>query len=136
MFSKPTVGRRVIVTTDWSRNMKGYADYVPRISVSTGTVVPSMPYDDVDTFRMTTGDKTFPFSVVPLDYVTSLKYDTGEKISKGQARIIQNKSWQVKSDSRKGGFYTVIQEGSFFSCNCLGFQFRRACRHINKVKAA
>jgi hypothetical protein len=136
MFTKPTIGRRVIVTMDWSRNMKGYADYVPRINTSVGTVVASMPFDDPDTFRMTTGDKIFPFSVVPLDYVTALKYDNGEKIAKGQARIIQNKSWQIKSDSRKGGMYTVTQEGNFFSCTCLGFQFHKNCRHIRKVKAA
>lgn len=136
MFSKPNIGRRVIVTTDWSRNRKGYADYVPRANTSVGTVVASMPFDDPDTFRMTTGDKFFPFSVVPLNYVTALKYDTGEKIAQGQARIVQNKSWQVKSDSRKGGFYTVTQEGNFFSCTCLGFQFHKSCRHIIKVKAA
>lgn len=136
MFSKPTIGRRVIVITDWSRNRKGYADYVPRTNTFVGTVVASMPFDDPDTFRMTTGDKIFSFSVVPLDYVTVLKYDNGEKIARVLPRIIQNKSWQVKSDSRKGGFYTVTQEGSFFSCTCLGFQFHRSCRHINKVKAA
>ena len=35
-------------------------------------------------------------------------------------------SWKVKD-------YTISFNGSFYSCNCLGYTYRRKCRHITKI---
>ncbi len=35
-------------------------------------------------------------------------------------------SWKVKD-------YTISFNGSFYSCNCLGYTYRRKCKHITKI---
>ena len=35
-------------------------------------------------------------------------------------------SWKVKD-------YTVIFNKDFYSCNCLGYTYRRSCKHITEV---
>lgn len=35
-------------------------------------------------------------------------------------------SWKVKD-------YTISFNGSFYSCNCLGYTYRRKCKHITEV---
>jgi len=135
MFAKPQVGSNVTVITDWSDLYKGYARNVPKQITHTGTVVSSANYDDPNSFRMTTGDKKFPIRVVSLDHVVSLVYDDGTKGDKRVVKKIEVTSWEIKSDSRKGGTYTVTRNGNHFACTCVGYGFRKSCRHINQVKA-
>ena len=40
--------------------------------------------------------------------------------------------WTVKSDSGKS--YTVILESSKYTCNCIGFAYRGACKHSKQIK--
>ena len=35
-------------------------------------------------------------------------------------------SWKVKD-------YTVIFDKNFYSCNCLGYTYRRKCKHITEL---
>ena len=135
MFAKPQVGSNVTVITDWSDLYKGYARNVLKQITHTGTVVSSANYDDPNSFRMTTGDKKFPIRVVSLDHVVSLVYDDGTKGDKRIIKKIEVTSWEIKSDSRKGGTYTVTRNGNHFACTCVGYGFRKSCRHINQVKA-
>lgn len=38
-------------------------------------------------------------------------------------------------DSSTGGkSYTVTFDGMYWNCECVGFGFRKDCRHINQVK--
>lgn len=41
--------------------------------------------------------------------------------------------WQVKGS--KGDQYTVEYKGGQWSCDCLGFGWRRSCKHIDTIKA-
>lgn len=134
-FAKPAVGSRITVTTA-ERDKPGiYASYVDRGPyVKSGVVVPSEKYDDFDSFRLKTDNKMYPVSVIALERVTALVYDNGE-VARMIARVQPvNKTWQVKSDSRKGGFYTVDLTNGHYSCTCQGFVYRKSCRHINNVK--
>lgn len=135
MFSKPKIGSIVTVVSDWSDLYKGYASGVPRQNQNTGTVVISAKYDDPNSFRMTTDDKTFPIRVISLDHVVSLVYDDGSKGDKRNIQKTEINVWEVKSDSRKGGTYTVTRNGGIFDCTCVGYGFRRTCRHVNQIKA-
>jgi len=46
----------------------------------------------------------------------------------------ESKQWQVDSSSGKD-FYTVkLHANGTWSCNCVGFTFRRKCRHIEELK--
>jgi hypothetical protein len=47
--------------------------------------------------------------------------DTKPKIKKSKPM-----SWKVKD-------YTVIFNKDFYSCNCLGYTYRRTCKHITEV---
>jgi hypothetical protein len=40
-------------------------------------------------------------------------------------------SWQVKSDS--GKTYTVTLESGRYTCNCIGFAYRNACKHSKQI---
>jgi hypothetical protein len=135
LFAKPTVGSNVTVTTDYSSYMRGFASGVPRTRTYQGQVVKSASYDDPLSFRMTTGDPSYPIRVVPLENVTKLENSDGTSVSKTETKKVEVTAWEVKSDSRKGGTYTVTREGSHFSCTCLGFTYRKSCRHTIAIKA-
>ena len=42
------------------------------------------------------------------------------------------KTFEVKGS--KGNKYKVTQNGSSWSCECRGFQFRRDCKHIQNLR--
>jgi hypothetical protein len=132
-FSKPAIGKRLTVVTEYDR--KGFSSNLSTTTTKSGVVTRSEHYDDPDTFRLATGDRSFPFSVVPLDHVKEIIYEDGSKGETHTQKIITISAWQVKSDSRKGGFYTVTRDGNHYSCDCLGFQYRKSCRHIIKIKS-
>lgn len=129
MFKKPAVGSKVFVKTEYKF---GYT----KIHESVGVVVASARYDDADSFRLATGKPSFPISVISLDNVIELKYDDGSSAETVNRPKIEVMAWEVPSDSRKGDTYTVTKEGNHYNCSCVGFSFRKSCRHINKVKEA
>jgi hypothetical protein len=133
MFSKPSIGKRLTVTTEYPK--KGFAPNVTSTHTKSGVVVKSEHYDDPSSFRLATGDRNFPISVVPLDFVKGIIYEDGSKGDMKQEKIITVTAWEVKSDSRKGGSYTVTKDGNHYSCTCLGFQYRKSCRHVIKIKS-
>ena len=57
--------------------------------------------------------------------VTTLKdlkwINTNPKIKKSKPM-----NWKVKD-------YTISFNGSFYSCTCLGYTYRRTCKHITEI---
>lgn len=47
-------------------------------------------------------------------------------------RKTMHKQWKVPN-SKGNGEYTVIFDGAW-SCDCVGFGFRRDCKHIRTIK--
>lgn len=135
VFEKPKVGSVVTVVTDWSVYLKPFDASARRQNTYTGKVVGSASYDDPSSFRMATGNTDYPIRVIELANVVSLVYSDGKTGSTIEKKKIEISAWEVKSDSRKGGFYTVTREGSHFSCTCVGFGFRKSCRHVLAIKA-
>lgn len=135
-FGKPAVGSKITVTTEWHDYYKGFAANVKREHTISGVVVGSAKYDDVHSFRLATGNSSYPISVVDLNRVTALVHEDGTSASKVSVAVPQVRHWEVKSDSRKGGSYNVVFDGRGYSCECPGYTFRKSCRHINKVKEA
>jgi hypothetical protein len=137
VFQAPKVGSRITVTSDWSKLMKGYSQNVERISVKRGIVVDRGKLDSPNTFRLSTGNPNFPHSVVSLDTVVDIVYDDNTKAEKVKEDLPVLKSWVVKSASRKTPekTYTVTYDGTtrHYSCDCLGFQFRKMCKHVASV---
>lgn len=120
MFQKPTEGSKVQVVTDFA------PFYVSTKTTKTGTVIRSEKYDSPDSFRILTNDTVFPVSVVPLRYVKSLIYATGEPVA-----TREDTDLTVKVKSSKGDkTYTVTKLSGRYSCDCPGFQFRKTCKHV------
>lgn len=43
--------------------------------------------------------------------------------------------WLTPAGSQPGRFYTVqFSKYWLWSCNCLGFYFRKRCRHVDELK--
>lgn len=127
VYEKPKVGKVVSVAT--------FHSFFNIRNRYTGTVCASASYDDPHSFRLSTGDKQFPLRVISLDSVTHLSYEDGSKANQTEKKKIEVNAWEVKSDSRKGGFYTVTRSGDHFACTCVGYGFRRSCRHVLAIKA-
>lgn len=126
-FQTPQSGARVRVTTrfpsifyyatqDWDeQEYEGVVGQRDR-SVPEGSFLLLTP-DDV---RM-------PTRVIALRNVIDLEYADGQKAVRVQTNS-EVRVWQVSGS--KGNVYTVTQRGSEKSCTCPGFQFRRACKHV------
>ena len=135
MFQNPKVSSVVTVITDWADYLRPWGSSPKRQNTYTGTVVKSEKYDDPQSFRITTEDKSFPVRIIPLDRVVSLVYADGSVGTKSAVKPVTVTAWEVKSDSRKGGTYTVTREGNHFSCTCAGYTFRKTCRHSIAIKS-
>lgn len=129
IFEKPAVGSKITVVCDWSENLKGYSAHVPRTSIDFGVVVPSEKFDDPKSFRLATSNKIFPVSVIPLMRVVEISGVEVKKVSvKNNDRV-----WVMPSSNGKSS-YTVSRVNGIYSCTCVGYSFRHACKHVNKAK--
>lgn len=54
------------------------------------------------------------------------------KKTEAQAPKIQNKEWKIKGS--KGNVYNVSLRNGNYSCECMGFGFRRKCKHVEQAK--
>lgn len=133
-YAKPAVGSNITVKTSWHDLYKGYASFIPREHTISGVVVKSERHDDVDSFRLATGRSGYPISIISVDRIVDLVYSDGTVAKKENKPQISVAQWEVKSDSRKGGSYIVTLINGHYECNCLGFTYRKFCRHVNGVK--
>jgi hypothetical protein len=131
-FSRPAEGSYITVVTDHSSHMPGYASYVPRQRTKTGKVVKSERWMGPDEFCLETGDPRYPVSVINLRYVVDIRDPEGEQ---GEVRLVEQPDFRsFRIPSSKGDEYTVTKRGEQWGCECKGFQFRGACKHIKQAK--
>jgi hypothetical protein len=128
MAEIPNIGSVVRVTT---KHQDNYLHATEKFQYFTheGTVVPSEKWVN-NGFTMT-GDKNIKLRVVSLDIIEKIEYITGkgERVkAMGGIRV-----FKVKSKS-KGSTYMVTFQNGKFSCDCLGFQYRKTCRHSAAAK--
>jgi hypothetical protein len=124
----PNPGAVIRVTTRY-RNIYLYDTSEYRHNTYEGTVVSNEKFDQPATFCMT-GDERMPIRNIDMSNVVKLELLTGS------ARKVAAKSgvrvFRVKSDKN---VYTVTMQASRFQCTCVGFQYRRHCRHTKAVAA-
>lgn len=136
MFAKPEVGKTVTVTTDWTDYFRTYSklsQLLSSIQKDTGEVVASESFDDPYSFRLYTGDATYPVSVIPLLRVSALDYSDGTEAEERDTPIEDDvETWLIDGSGEQK--YVVTRRITMWSCECKGYQFRRACRHINICK--
>ena len=130
MFAKPDIGSYVTVTTDYTDYFKPFALNVKRQRAQSGIVVVSDKLDNPNTFRLATGKTEFPEAVISLSHVISIVDGDGIEADSAAAEPETIETWQV--DGSKGNVYTVTRNGEKWSCTCVGFQFRKICKHIKE----
>ena len=94
-----------------------------------GTIVPNLKGFGDDVFCMTTGDPTFPVRVIEKARCNIYRNDYAAATVGPSAK----KMFSVKA-SKPGHTYTVIYDGSHWSCTCVGFGFRKDCKHVRECK--
>ena len=115
------IGEQVKITTRHRSNYlfskTGYDERVVE-----GTVVKTPQWVEYDAVAIKTNNKDFPLSIVALDKIVG--YD---------ASVIPStvKTYKVVSGANT---YVVTVDGKSVSCNCVGFQFRRRCKHLEMYK--
>jgi hypothetical protein len=105
-----------------------YFCYIPEFLEYTGTIVANPSWLDKDYITMTSGNQISPLRLIRKEHLVG--YDAPKKPNK-----IETRTYEIKSSSRKGGSYVVTQTGSTWMCNCVGFGFRRQCRHVMEAKS-
>lgn len=114
----------ISVSTSYYR--KGAAN-ISDIAQYTGTIVPNPKWLGDDYLCMTTGESWFPVRMIKKEYIVE-----------SSAHIPINKPKQNKNvfsvKGSKDQIYTVMREGAQWSCTCVGFGFRRDCKHVAAAK--
>lgn len=106
-----------------------------------GKVVRSEEWDRDDTFRVFTGDPRHAIAVISMSHVLSITDGSGKtvKMTKKAAPAKEQEidTWEVTGS--KGDIYTITRtisaKQTFWTCSCVGFQFKRNCSHIKGIQA-
>jgi hypothetical protein len=116
-----SVGAQVEIKTRFKSNVLGVEYDEP---VFTGKVLANPKWLDNDYVCLYTGNPDFPISHIHKRFI--IGFDFPENRSEYRVFKVTSKT--------KGNTYNVISENGLVSCDCVGFQFRRQCKHSNKVK--
>ena len=100
-----------------------------------GRLVPSEEWDPEGTIRIFTGDTNRMMLVIRVKSIIRFEDESGAKISKPKVMARKEDdtaTFQIAGS--KGNSYTVTRKGDIWRCECVGFQMRRYCRHIDEAK--
>lgn len=130
MYAIPKAGESIRVAVE-SRNTNifTYKEQPVLRREYEGVVVASDKWDRPNTFNMT-GDQHIKVRNIYLGWVVHLEV-VGGKTSKVDLPS-GFRAFRVKSGSGDKE-YVVTVNGGRYECTCVGFQFRRNCRHTKAV---
>ena len=121
----PTVGTIITVTTE-SRMRSAYGDYA--YHELTGQVIANPKWLKATEFAIENPDHPNGFSVINLNNVVDIRDADGHEYKFTTDNTI--KVWTVTGS--KGNEYTVKLQDGEYSCECVGFQYRKHCKHITE----
>jgi hypothetical protein len=122
------VGENVTIRVRDPRNAKVFASGVVReFNEYSGTILPNPKWVGQDSICISTGLAHFPFRIIDRERIVEL----------GAASVAssapRSETFIVKG-SKPGTTYTVTRDGSHWSCTCVGFGFRKDCKHVRECK--
>ena len=135
MYDRPEVGKSVTVTTDWSDVVETSTPTVRIVygkGVHTGTVLKNNDWNDPASFNITTGRPEFPVANIPLHRVIDIQYVDGTEAAIVDDVDDDSETWSMSGS--KGNEYVVTRRGDTWSCECVGWQYRSQCKHVNACK--
>ena len=103
------------------------AGVVHTISQYTGKILPNPKWVSSDVICLSTGDTLFPFRIIDREHVIDLGIPAAASSAPRSETFIVN-------GSKPGTTYTVTRDGSHWSCTCVGFGFRKDCKHVRECK--
>lgn len=110
----------------WARR-KSYAYNISEFNTYTGDVVPNPRWCTDDQFCLSTGNPQFPFRVIDKDDVVGMKRKQQTE-AKSKTVIVEG--------SKPGQNYIVTIDGKRSTCTCVGFGYRKDCKHVRIALAA
>ena len=120
------VGDTVSIRVRDSRNAVVFASGVVRqFNEYTGKILPNPKWVSSDSICISTGESHFPFRVIDRERIIEL----GEPVV-----IVTRSETFIVQGSKPGSTYTVTRDGSHWSCTCVGFGFRKDCKHVRECK--
>jgi hypothetical protein len=125
----PLVGSVVQVTTKHPEIFYFSAEKY-RLNTITGTVLKSEKWMGPAQFSVATGNPNFPVSIIDASNVHKLDVLTGssKKITaQGDERVFKVHSKSTQKD------YIVTVKGIKLQCTCVGFEYRKHCKHASAV---
>lgn len=121
MVMKLEIGQTVELHARFKSNLLNveYDDVVFK-----GKVVSNPKWLDNDYVSVHTGTKEYPTSYIHKRFIVGFEFSK----QRSDTRVFKVKS------KLKGSVYNVISGNGKVSCDCVGFQFRRDCKHVKKIK--
>lgn len=124
----PQAGTVVTVTTRYPTrsfwHKEDYEDYT-----LTGAVLASPKWLTSDQIAVSNPKHPNGFSVITLNKVIDIK--TAEGAITLDKPTEDYKEWQFSGS--KGNNYLVIRQKGKYNCTCLGYQFRKHCKHVEEA---
>ena len=120
------VGDTVSIRVRDPRNAVVFASGVVRqFNEYTGKILPNPKWVSSDSICISTGESHFPFRVIDRERIIEL----GEPVA-----IVSRSETFIVQGSKPGSTYTVTRDGLHWSCTCVGFGFRKDCKHVRECK--
>lgn len=129
-FSHPRVGQKVRVTYR-VRNIYFRVENPYVNEWVDGIVLPNHKFVNPNAFVLRVNCQLAPVREFNLKSVVDIQYFDGT-----EAATI-NVDSEVKTlvvKGSKGNKYLVTKEGTKVTCDCVGFQYRKACKHLELIK--
>jgi hypothetical protein len=121
------VGDNVTIRVRDPRNARVFAAGVVReFNEYTGKILPNPKWVAQDAITLSTGISEFPFRVIDRERIIGLGEAAPVAVSRSETFVVQG--------SKPGSTYTVTRDGSHWSCTCVGFGFRKDCKHVRECK--
>jgi hypothetical protein len=115
---------KVVVKNDLYQNRQHYFFDISEFNSYEGDETKLKHIDQNEYLCLTTGLKDFPVRVINRNKIVSIDNNQIK-----QAKVSSVKLTKIVKGS-KGDEYIVTKENGQWSCTCVGFQFRRKCKHV------
>lgn len=104
-----------------------YGCYIPEFYELTGEIVPNARWVSDDFICFMVEDKYNPMRVIKKSLIVG---ENAPVFAEEKKPTIS--SWKITGS--KNNIYTVRLNSGHYDCECVGFSFRRDCKHIHEVK--
>lgn len=129
-FSHPKVGSKIRVQYR-ARDIYFKAEHEFVNEWVDGIVLPNHKFVDPNAFVLRVNCQMAPVREFNLKNVVDIQYFDGTEAE------TENVDGEVKTlvvKGSKGDEYLVTKEGNKTTCTCVGFQYRKACKHLEMIK--